>query len=343
MIVEILIQKIIYKIFITVFLICALKVFGNQSLSGTCRDTVNGIKKRQASQSSIETEISFLQNNAYTLLSNFNKEEWSESVRKARGLFVSVDITRGVEEGNLLKQIFNLRVNPTAGSQMSFVIVHDRESEGRAASFLNDISFSVRSVYWNRIEVKNKNRNFVHHFQRALEQGIHTVFVILESDFEEILSSLDPSVYSSIVEHTNGVYLPSIQLLSEQNQVHLFHFVKEVQKSSFVFGVFFSKNKPHLPEEKKRDSRYYSFKPRKQAVSTKPEYSYSEVLQVLRDHEASHWTAYHTLRTQGNLPKALPKVPQRYYAEEWQGKMRFLAEKKNILMKKPWRLWLIII
>ena len=326
MIEKTLIRQIVYWIFAIAFLIWTVGVFGSQIDS--CRDTVNSVESRPAQPSSTKAKPDFLQHIGYTVFTNFDKIE-RNSIETAKGVFIYRDGTGGVQQDSTLQQMFNIRLNSATASQISFFVVPNQESEKAVVSFLNNTQASARLIHWSRIENKNKNQTFVNHFQRALEHEAHTVFVIVKSDFEEVLSFLDSSAYSRIIEHTNGVYLPSVQLLSKKDQAEIFNFVENVQKSSFVFGVFFKKTKP-TPEKKMKEPRFYvHISPNQRVVSTKPYYSYAEILQLIRDHEVSNWTAYHILRTQGNLPKALPMKPEFHYKGEWGGENQFFGRKER--------------
>lgn len=46
------------------------------------------------------------------------------------------------------------------------------------------------------------------------------------------------------------------------------------------------------------------------------------------------WTSYHKLRTEGNLPKALPKNPEAYYKKEWKGENAFFDRKEVYTYKE---------
>lgn len=237
-----LIQKIVYWFFITSLPIITLKVFGNPELNSNCRDTVSAIKDISHIKSLNQRAMSYFGNIERTVLLSFNRERRSQVATARIGVFIYGDKT-GVEQNDVLQRTFNSRLKSTVVSHISFFIVHDQRSAEDMVNLLNQTKPSVRLIHWDKIGVKNKNRNFANHFQKALDQKIPSVFVILKSDFRKILSSLSTSEYSNIVEHTSDVYLPSLQFFHKRDDAKIFDFVKLIHKTSFVLVVFFKQTK----------------------------------------------------------------------------------------------------
>lgn len=311
-----------FSIKITLFF-CVLIPFG--SPSQTCKTAVShsDSKSPASAQSENQARENFLLHTNPRIVTRINQEQLRKDFRENRNvLYVSTN--HEINENSTFEavQALLLQTNSTA---ISIVIIP------RSTSLDQMVNPSVRAVNWQIIEDPLKNQHFASHLERAFSSQKPTIFILPEKDFNQILSSLESSAYSALIDNTGSIYIPSIHALRLTSNSS--KFFNSLHSSTTVFGTTKPKVKPQnlTPKQTnqgRRDSIVWNWRNKNQLQPAPPKAyrSYRSAMDINRLYNIASISEYKKIQEE-RPDLNLPPDPETTYSKYWKSWKAFLAKK----------------